>query len=136
MTITEQARARYQLHRQSRHRLLADLGSPSIPGATHFGSASHLNPSHLNQKLTAWWELDFAAFRAEVKKGFKRDLPLAERDEWEAWLQQRRSQHQAYTAEIIRLETELNQRIYALFNLTPAEIKIVEDSTKYRYGEV
>ena len=46
------------------------------------------------------------------------------------------AQHQQHTAEIIRLETELNDRVYALFNLTPAEIKIIEDSTKYQYGEV
>lgn len=121
MAITEQARARYQLHRQSRNRLLADWGSPG---------------QNLNQKLTTWWELDFPALRAEIQKVFKRDIPLAERDEWEAWLKQRRSQHQHYTAEIIRLETALNERVYALFDLTPAEIKLIEDSTKYRYGEV
>lgn len=121
MAITEHARARYELHRQSRHRLLADWGSPG---------------QNLNQKLTAWWELDFAALRAELQKVFKRDIPLAERDEWEAWLKQRRSQHQHYTAAIIRLETELNERVYALFNLTPAEIKLIEATTKYRYGEV
>jgi hypothetical protein len=94
------------------------------------------DPAGLNQKLTAWWELDFAGLRAELQKVFKRDIPLAERDEWEAWLKQRRSQHQQLTAEIIRLETGLNRRVYALFNLTPAEIKLIEESTKYRYGEV
>jgi hypothetical protein len=34
------------------------------------------------------------------------------------------------------METDLNARVYTLFDLTPAEIKIVEESTKYRYGEV
>jgi hypothetical protein len=33
-------------------------------------------------------------------------------------------------------ETDLNARVYALFALTPAEIALVEASTKYRYGEV
>jgi hypothetical protein len=43
----------------------------------------------------------------------------------------------AYTVEaIIRLETELNQHVYRLFDLTPAEIQIIEASTKYQYGEV
>jgi hypothetical protein len=119
--ITEQAKARYQLHRQSRHRILSDLGTPD---------------QKLNQKLTAWWELDFATFRAEIKKVFKRDIPLAERDDWEAWLTDRQAKHQQYTAEIMRLETELNQRVYALYDLSPAEIKIIEESTKYQYGEV
>lgn len=29
------------------------------------------------------------------------------------------------------LETDLNAQVYALFDLTPAEIKIIEESTKY-----
>ena len=40
------------------------------------------------------------------------------------------------TAEIVRSETQLNQRVYALFDLSSAEVRIIEESTKYRYGEV
>ena len=29
-----------------------------------------------------------------------------------------------------------NAVVYALFDLTTAEIKLIEESTKYRYGEV
>jgi hypothetical protein len=90
----------------------------------------------LNLKLTAWWELSFAAFRQQVKKIFKHDIPLTERDEWETWFQQRRAQHRHYADEIIRRETELNERVYRLFELIPAEVKIIEESTKYGYGEV
>jgi hypothetical protein len=121
MEITETARARYELHRKTRRRLLADLGTP--------GKA-------LNQKLTAWWDLDFAGLRAELLKVFKRDVPLKERDEWEAWFAEQRAAHAALTATIVRLETALNARVYALFDLTPAEIAIIEQATKYRYGEV
>ena len=32
--------------------------------------------------------------------------------------------------------TRLNAGVYALFDLTAAEITIIEQSTKYRYGEV
>jgi hypothetical protein len=110
MAITEQARARYALHRQSRHCILSDLGRPD---------------KRLNLKLTAWWALSFATSRQEVKKVFKQDIPLAERDEWETWFRQ----HRQYTDEIIRLETELNERVYRLFKLTPGEIKIIEEST-------
>ncbi len=115
--------ARYTLHRQARHRILSDLGRPG---------------GKLNLKLTAWWELDFPAFRAELTKVFGRanDIPLRQRDEWEAWLADRRSEHERLTAEIVRLETALNAQVYALFDLTPAEIRIIEESTKYRYGEV
>jgi hypothetical protein len=36
----------------------------------------------------------------------------------------------------VRLETELNARAYTLFDLTPTEIRLVEESTRCRYGEV
>jgi hypothetical protein len=48
----------------------------------------------------------------------------------------RRAEHQRITAEIVRLETELNAHVYALFDLTPEEIQTIEESTKYSYGEV
>lgn len=121
MEITEQARNRYKLHRRTRRRILSDLGTPD---------------KKLNQKLTAWWNLNFPEFRAQIKKVFKQDIPLSERDEWEDWLEAQRDKHKRYTAEIVRLETGLNERVYALFDLMPDEIQIIEESTKYRYGEV
>jgi len=33
-------------------------------------------------------------------------------------------------------EGELNDRVYRLYGLSPAEIKIVEETTKYPYGAV
>jgi hypothetical protein len=120
MEITEHARGRYELHRKARHRLLTDFG---VPG------------KGLNQKLTAWCNLEFTGLRAELQKVFKRDVPVSQRDEWEAWLAARQAEHWEWTREIVRLETELNARVYGLFGLTPEEIAIVEESTKYRYGE-
>jgi hypothetical protein len=119
--ITAEARARYALHTRTRRRILADLGTP--------GKA-------LNQRLTAWWDLDFAAFRAEIQKVFRHDIPLKARDEWDEWLAAQVERHQAHTARIVALETELNARVYALFALTPEEIALIEAATKYRYGEV
>jgi hypothetical protein len=62
--------------------------------------------------------------------------PLADRDDWEALLEDRRAAHERHTAEIVRLETVLNTRVYALFDLKPYEIRLVEARTKYRFGEV
>lgn len=121
LAITEHARARYAVHRRARHRILTDLGAPD---------------AKLNQKLTAWWELDFPGFLAEVRRAFKREILVRQRDDWEGWLAGQRGEHERRTAEIVRLETELNRRVYELFDLTPAEIKLIEESTKYRYGEV
>ena len=44
--------------------------------------------------------------------------------------------HDRLTAAIVRHETDLNARVYALFDLAPADIRLIEESTKYRYGEV
>ncbi len=121
MRITAEARAGYELHRRARRRILADLGTPDRA---------------LNQKLTAWWDLDFPAFRAELQKAFRCDIPLKDRDDWEEWLAARRAEHRQRTEAIVRMETELNAHVYALFDLTPAEIAIIEESTKYKYGEV
>ncbi|MCX6032081.1 MAG: hypothetical protein NT169_22640 [Chloroflexi bacterium] len=61
---------------------------------------------------------------------------MRQRDDWEEWLAFRRAEHAQRTAEIVRLETQLNGRVYDLFDLTLAEIRVIEESTKYRYGEV
>ncbi len=121
MAITAEARARYGLHRRARGRILSDLGTAG---------------KGLNQKLTAWWTLDFPALRAEVQKVFKRDIALKERDDWEEWLGLQREQHRRHTAAIIAGEVELNRWVYQLFDLSAEEIALIEASTKYQYGEV
>ena len=121
--ITAEACARYTLHERTRWRILSDLG-PNDSG------------KKLNQKLTEWWNLDFPMFRDEVKKVFKEDIPLAERDDWEDWLAGQHAKHERVTAAIVHLETELNAHVYELFELAPEEIQIIEESTKYIYGEV
>ena len=118
--ITTEARARYTLHEKVRHRL-ADLGPP--------GAA-------LNQKLTAWWTLDFPGLRRELVKVFKTDIPVKDRDEWEAWFGDQRTAHETHTAAIVTRETALNARVYDLFGLADAEIALIEAATKYKYGEV
>lgn len=121
ITVTGLAKSRYQLHQQVRHRIQTDLGDAAAT---------------LNNALTAWWELDFPTFRTEIKKVFKRDIPLKERHDWETFLADARQQHHHLTQQIISHETALNQQVYALFHLTPDEIALIEASTKYAYGEV
>lgn len=118
---TGKATERHELHRRAQRRILTDFGTAG---------------SKLNQKLTRWWELDFSGFRAEIKKAFKQDIPVGERDDWDEWLASRRSERERLTGEIVGLEKSLNDRVYSLFGLSPEEIKIVEESTRYRYGEV
>jgi hypothetical protein len=118
--ITGLARGRYQQHESVRHRVRDDLGAG--------GS--------LNNALTEWWELDFADFRKQVKTAFQREIPVGERDEWERYLADQQEKHRQATDQIIALETRLNAIVYQAFKLTPDEIALIEQATKYPYGAV
>ncbi len=120
-TISSSAKARYDLHQRVRNRLHTDWGTPE---------------HKLNQKLTAWWDLDFSALRTELKKVFGQDIPLKERDEWEGWFGEQRQAHQQLTEQIVQLESAVNLCVYAAFGLTPSEIALIEARTKYGYGVV
>jgi len=81
----------------------------------------------LSTRLKEWWTLpDFAAFHREVEKALKARIPLLERTEWENWITTTRAEINALTAEIARLEAEINAKVYELFGLTPAEIELLE----------
>jgi hypothetical protein len=81
----------------------------------------------LTTRLKEWWTLpDFAAFFREVEKALKARIPLLERTDWENWITTTRAEINALTAEIARLEAEINAKVYELFDLTPAEIELLE----------
>lgn len=85
------------------------------------------NEAKLSANLKEWWELqDFPAFRAEVKKVLKADIPLAERTAWEDWIIRDKAEIARLTAEIKANEDRINAIVYELFDLTPAEIKLLE----------
>jgi hypothetical protein len=75
-----------------------------------------------------WTLPDFAAFRAEVKKVFKADIPLSERSDWEDWITRDRTEIARLTAEIAQAEAEIDAIVYDLFDLTPDEITLLESA--------
>lgn len=81
----------------------------------------------LSTKLKEWWALpDFAAFQKEVKKTLKADIPLKERNDWQDLLDDGRTRINALSAEIKSTEDQINAKVYALFDLTPDEIALLE----------
>ena len=82
----------------------------------------------LSTKLKTWWTLDFKAFREEIKKCFKADIPLVERNDWETWLTTEKAAIEQLNQQLAQLEQQLNQKVYELFELTEEEIKLVEDN--------
>ena len=106
-TCTDAARARFAIQSAVRHRLL-DLAPPER--------------RKLTGKLENWHELDFAAFRDEVKRAFHADIPVKQRGEWETHLAENAAEVHRLSAVIAAAEREIDALVYRLFDLTPDEI--------------
>ncbi|HVT56755.1 MAG TPA: TaqI-like C-terminal specificity domain-containing protein, partial [Xanthobacteraceae bacterium] len=115
---TDSASHRLDLQSKVRHRIL-DLAPPER--------------KKLSRKLEDWWTLDFAAFREEVKRVFKNDIPVKERGEWERYLAKNAAAVKKLDAEIEKAEREIDAIVYRLFDLTPEEISLLEQSIAGQY---
>jgi type I restriction-modification system DNA methylase subunit len=89
-------------------------------------SISELGIPKLTRKLEQAWALDFKDFLAELSKQ-KIDVPLKKHSEWRDFLHDTKIQHEEFNQHIAQLEQQLNQAVYALFDLTAAEIALVEN---------
>jgi type I restriction-modification system DNA methylase subunit len=87
----------------------------------------------LTNRLQEWWKLDFKSFQAEIKKSFKADIPLKRRNEWEIFLREEGEKVRRLTAEIEQAEREIDAIVYKLFDLTPDEIALLENSLAGQY---
>lgn len=115
---TDAARARFATQSAVRHRIL-DLAPPER--------------RKLTSKLEAWHELDFAAFRDEVKKAFHAEIPVKQRGEWETYLAENAAEVHRLSAEIAAAEREIDTLVYRLFDLTADEIALLEASLAGQY---
>jgi len=79
----------------------------------------------LSTALKFWWRLDFSTFRSAVKKAFKQDIPLVDRNDWENYLKSEGDRIRSLNAEIDHAEHEINEIIYKIFNLTPEEVALL-----------
>ena len=107
-----------ELQNEVRHQIVSDLAPTR---------------EKLTGKLQNFWTLDFAAFRTEVKKVFKAEIPVKDRDGWERYLAEKSAEVNRLTAEIEAAEREVDAIVYELFELTPDEIKLLENSLEGRY---
>ena len=87
----------------------------------------------LTTRLREWWTLGFKSFQAEIKKAFKDDIPLKQRNEWENFLREEGEKVHRLTAEIEQAEREIDAIVYKLFDLTPDEIALLESSLAGQY---
>jgi hypothetical protein len=87
----------------------------------------------LTNRLHEWWTLDFKSFQAEIKKALKTDIPLKQRNEWETFLREEGEKVRRLTTEIEQAERKIDAIVYKLFDLTPAEITLLESSLAGQY---
>ncbi|HHC74966.1 MAG TPA: type I restriction endonuclease subunit M, partial [Thiothrix sp.] len=80
----------------------------------------------LSKKLMAWWELDFSAFQQAIKQRYKYAMTLQERIEWQTLFDDYQAKIQDQSQQLHTKETELNQAVYRLFQLTHDEIELLE----------
>lgn len=118
-SCTERAVQRLEIENSFRQRILTDLAPPER--------------QKLTTRLENFWTLDFAAFRAEVKKAFKTEIPVKDRDGWENYLAEKSAEVIRLTAEIEAAEREIDAIVYQLFDLTDDEIELLEASLAGQY---
>ena len=74
--------------------------------------------------LQTFDQMDFAGFVAELKKQ-KIKLSLVQQDEWEEYFNQYRQACQELSNQIAATDSEIDQRVFDLYGLTPEERDIV-----------
>ena len=110
---SDKAYERFKIAAEVQHRIL-DLAPP--------------NRVALTSKLENWPSLDFPTFLAEIKRTFRVEIPLKQRAEWQAFLDENRAAVRKLTAEIADAEREIDSVVYGLFDLTTDEIALIEKS--------
>jgi type I restriction-modification system DNA methylase subunit len=79
--------------------------------------------------VSNWLEVDFKHFTNAVEKQIKpRKLTLAQKSEWIQHFEAEKIKALALKAEVDRLDAEIDQMVYALYDLTPDEIASIEAS--------
>ena len=83
--------------------------------------------------LKNWADFNFSELRVLLKKHLKADIAVSERDQWEAYFNARKSEVVTLSARIADLESEINDRVYRLFDLSRDEIAAIEESIAEKY---
>ncbi|MEA3302160.1 MAG: TaqI-like C-terminal specificity domain-containing protein [Pseudomonadota bacterium] len=110
--IQSLAEQRYQIENSFRRRL-PDLCPPE-------------RESKLKKKLHSWWLLDFPQLQAALKTAFKTTIPLTERNDWQDYFEAEQHKINTLNQQIRELEQQLDQAIYALFDLSADEIDLLQ----------
>ena len=122
---TELGQARYQSQTRVQHRLTEtfnnDLASDS--------------DATLNQKASAWWDCSLTELGDALKTSFRLATNPFKNprtaDEWESYFTEHRTTLDHHSRALADAESELNARVYRLFNLTPEEIQLLQREVEH-----
>ena len=85
-------------------------------------------------KLEQWYALDFAGFVTELVK-HKITLSLAQKAEWMEHFEKQKTTATALKTLIDTTDRDIDQMVYALYDLTPEEIAIVKGDAQHVKSE-
>ena len=71
---------------------------------------------------------EFTELCDEIDKRFKRQLRLAERNDWGAAVTRARAKVAELDATVARCKQLINAEVYRLFDLSPAEVALIESA--------
>lgn len=86
---------------------------------------SELKVEKVNEKLEKWFVLSWEAFLAEIKKQ-KGSFGLTKQMEFQSFFMQQKAIAQNLHDKIQATDQKINRMVYALYDLTPQEIAVVE----------
>jgi transketolase len=80
-----------------------------------------------SKKLDSFWKLSFDDFQKKVYRLSKKKLSLTEQDEWEDYFNDYKEELTELQQKIGETDKAIDQMVYQLYELTPEEIKIIEE---------
>jgi hypothetical protein len=89
----------------------------------------------LNEKAQCWWEASLTDLGAALKTSFKLGANPFKNpktaDQWDGYLAKNRAEVERLTRELAAAENDINDRVYRLFQLTPAEIQLLQREVEH-----
>lgn len=115
----------YETQENVRQRLTSSFGEDASGVVAH----------KLNNKATDWWKLTLTQLGGAIKTSFKlKQSPFqnpAVADQWETYIRDRAKQVAELTRKLADLEDDLNKHVFELFNLTDAEIALLQREVEH-----
>ncbi len=82
-----------------------------------------------------WWERSLNELGDALRTSFRLKANPFKKpqiaDEWEPYLADKQREYQSLTQQLAAAEAEINARVYQLFDLTPAEIKLLQREVEH-----